>query len=71
MNPITKGLDMPQVGVEVIVNPDEDPPLGEDMEIQDFARVMAARMRARGLTADDIAETLEMSEEERRNVLGR
>ena len=51
------------------VNPEEDPPLSEDMDIQDFARVMAARMQARGLTADGLAESLEMSEEERRNIL--
>jgi hypothetical protein len=51
------------------VNPDEDPPLSEDMDIQDFSRIMAARMRARGLTADDIADSLEMSEAERRNIL--
>ncbi|MDK9719649.1 MAG: hypothetical protein OEL53_00545 [Rhodospirillales bacterium] len=51
------------------VNPNEDPPLSEDMDIQDFTRVMAVRMKARGLTADDIAESLEMSDEERHNLL--
>ena len=51
------------------INPDEDPPLSEDMDIQDFSRIMAARMRARGLTSDDIADSLEMSEAERRNIL--
>ncbi len=51
------------------VNPEEDPPLSEDMDIEDFARVMSARLRARGLSGDDIAETLEMSEVERRNIL--
>lgn len=52
------------------VNPTEDPPLSEDMDIQDFARIMSARLQARGLTADELADTLEMSEDERRNILG-
>ena len=51
------------------VNPEEDPPLSDDMDLQDFARVMAARMQARGLTMTDIAEDLGMSVDECRNIL--
>lgn len=51
------------------VNPEEDPPLSEDMDIRDFARVMSARMEARGLGADKLAGILEMTEDERKNIL--
>ncbi|MEO5336019.1 MAG: hypothetical protein H7841_03850 [Magnetospirillum sp. WYHS-4] len=51
------------------VNPAEDPPLSDDMDLRDFARVMAARMEARGLAADKLAGILDMTGEERKNIL--
>ena len=52
------------------VNPADDPPLSEDMDVRDFARIIAARSQARGLTQEALASMLEMTDEERRNILG-
>jgi hypothetical protein len=47
-----------------------EPSLSEDMDIRDFSKIMAARLQARGLTDEAMTSLLDISDEERRNILG-
>ena len=64
-----RALSLPKGRYRVVFElEDDDPEITEDMDIFEISRISSDRIRQQGLTGKDIAELMEVDDEEARNL---